>query len=234
MKKIGLIGGISWHSTVEYYRGINLETGRRLGGLHSAPLVLESLDFEVIARLGAQGHEEEVFARFLAAARSLRQSGAQVLALCANTAHRRADRLEQSLGHPLVQIGDALGQAVRAAGMARVGLLGTARTMTEPFLQQRLVDRHGLQVLTPDAPACDAIDGFIFGEMARGVFSQPARAAVLRACDDLAARGAQGVILGCTELPILLRDIATPCPTFDSTQLHAVSIVDAALAREMA
>jgi aspartate racemase len=230
MKKIGLVGGITWHSTIEYYREIHLETGRRLGGAHSAALAIESLDFEEIARLGAQDREDEVFARFLAAAQSLQRSGAEIIALCANTAHRRADRLEERLGQPLVQIGDATGDAVRAAGLSRVGLLGTARTMTEPFLQQRLVQKHGLQVLVPDAPVRGEIDRFIFGEMAQGVFSQQARNAVQRASAELVARGAQGVILGCTELPLLMRDVAMSAPTFDTTRLHAVAIVDAALA----
>jgi aspartate racemase len=230
MKKIGLIGGITWHSTIEYYREINLETGRRLGGTHSAALVIESLDFEEIARLGAQGREEEVFARFLAAGLSLRQSGAEVNALCANTAHRRAARLEEEIGLPLVHIGDATGNAVRAAGLSSVGLLGTARTMTEPFLQQRLAQKHCLQVLTPEAPVRSEIDRFIFGEMVEGVFSPQALDAVQRACAELVARGAQGVVLGCTELPILMRGVSTSFPTFDTTRLHAVSIVDAALA----
>ncbi|MES2631497.1 MAG: amino acid racemase [Pseudomonadota bacterium] len=230
MKKIGLVGGITWHSTIDYYREINLETGRRLGGVRSAVLAIESLDFEEITRLGAQERDDEVFERFLAATESLRRSGADVIALCANTAHRRADRLEERLGRPLVQIGDAIGDAVRAAGLSRVGLLGTARTMTEPFLRQRLVRTHGLEVLVPGEPMCSDIDRFIFGEMAAGVFSQQARDAILRASEELVARGAQGVILGCTELPLLMRGVEMHVPTFDTTRLHAVSIVDAALA----
>jgi aspartate racemase len=230
MKKIGLIGGITWHSTLDYYRDINTETGRRLGGAHSAAMVIESLDFQEIATLGEQGREEEVFSRFLAAARSLKLAGAEVFALCANTAHRRADRLEEELGLPLVHIADAAGAAVRAAGISRVGLLGTARTMTEPFLLQRLVRNHHLQVLTPDASVRGEIDRLIFGEMVKGVFSPEARVAVRLACEELVAQGAQGVILGCTELPILMRDMAMPFPTFDTTCLHAMSIVDAALA----
>lgn len=230
MKKIGLIGGITWHSTIEYYREINLETGRCLGGTHSAVLAIESLDFKEVASLGAQGREDEVFARFLAAAQSLRRAGAEILALCSNTAHRRADRLEEELGWPLVHIGDAVGSAVRAAGLSSVGLLGTARTMTEPFLQQRLVEEHRLHVLTPDAPVRGEVDRYILGEMAEGVFSDQARAAVQRACAGLIARGAQGVILGCTELPILMRNVPMSFPVFDTTRLHAVSIVGAALA----
>ena len=229
MKKIGLIGGITWHSTLEYYREINTETQRRRGGMRNAGLVLESLDFEEIATLGAQGREDEVYARFLAAARSLTRAGAEILALCANTAHRRADRLQEELDVPLVHMGEAVGRAVRAAGLSRVGLLGTVRTMTEPFLLQRLAQKHGLDVLTPEASVRAELDHQIHAEMAQGVFSQEARETVQRACEEFVARGAQGVVLACTELPILMRNVSLTFPAFDTTRLHAVSIVDAAL-----
>lgn len=232
MKKIGLIGGITWHSTIEYYREINLETSRRRGKLHSAALAIESLDFEEIARLGAQDREEEVYLRFLHAGQALKRSGAEVIAMCANTAHRRADRIEKELAVQLVHIGDAIGKAVHAAGLSSVGLLGTARTMAEPFLKERLRQKHRLNVLVPNETGRAEIDRYIFEEMAAGVFSEEARGAVGVACDQLISQGAQGVILGCTELPILMRGVALPIPTFDTTRLHAASIVEAALMEE--
>jgi aspartate racemase len=229
MKTIGLIGGITWHSTLEYYRAINTETARRLGATHSAPLLLASLDFHEVSTLGRAGREDEVFALFLQAARALEQGGAQLLALCANTAHRRADRIAAACGVPLVHIGDAIAAAAAAAGMCTLGVLGTERTMAEPFLLDRLMSR-GFEVLVPPVAQRTELDRLIVQEMAAGEFTDAARTFVTGACRELAGRGAAGVALACTELPLLMRGVDAGIPLLDTTWLHATAIVDAALA----
>lgn len=229
MKTVGLIGGISWQSTVDYYREINAQTARRLSPLHSAPIFLASLDFHAIREMTLAGNEEGVFQTFLRAAKSLKQAGAELFALCANTAHRRADRLQQEVGLPLVHIADATAAALAREGLSRVGLLGTRRTMEESFLKDRLSLQHGIEVLTPDESTRAHLDGRIFNEMVQGVFSEDARALTTHACLALREAGAQGVILGCTELPILMRGADLGLPLFDTTRLHATAIVDAAL-----
>jgi aspartate racemase len=229
MKTVGLIGGISWQSTLDYYREINTETGRRLTPMHSAPIFLASLNFHDVRELTLRDDEEGVFQLFLRAAHALKQSGADLMALCANTAHRRAARLQQEVGLPLVHIADATAAALRREGLSRVGLLGTRRTMEEPFLKARLSMDHGLEVLTPDTALRAELDACIFGEMVQGVFSEDARTLTTRACRSLRDAGAQGVVLGCTELPILMREADVGIPLFDTTRLHAAAIVDAAL-----
>ena len=229
MKTVGLIGGISWQSTVDYYREINAETGRRLTPLHSAPMFLASLNFHDVRQMTLNDDEEGVFQMFLQAAKSLKLAGAELIALCANTAHRRADRLQQELGLPLVHIADATAAALHRANFQRVGLLGTRKTMEEAFLKDRLSLMHGIDVLTPDATTRLELDRRIFNEMVLGVFSEEARILVTRACVAMAEAGAQGVILGCTELPILMRGADLGVTLFDTTTLHAAAIVDAAL-----
>lgn len=229
MRTIGLIGGITWASTLEYYRCINLETARRLGGSHSARIVLYSLDFHELRARTLAGDEDGAYALFLDAAAKLRLAGAEFLVLCANTAHKRADRLGRDTAMPLVHIGDATGAAVRNEGMKSVGLLGTRPTMEEGFLRERLERNFGLHVLVPGPQTREELNGLIYGEMARGVFSDVARQVVGRATDELLRQGAQGVIHGCTELPILMRDVASPCTTFDTTAIHARAAVEFSL-----
>ena len=229
MKTIGLIGGITWASTLEYYRYINLETSRRLGGSHSARIVLYSLDFHELRAHTLAGNEEGAYALFLDAAAKLRIAGAEFLVLCANTAHKRADRLSRDTAMPLVHIGDATGVAVRNEGIRSIGLLGTQATMEEGFLRERLERNFGLHVLVPGPQLREELSGLIYGEMARGVFSDAARQVVDRATNELLKRGAQGVIHGCTELPILMRDVVSPCTTFDTTAIHAGAAVEFSL-----
>lgn len=229
MRTIGLVGGITWASTLEYYRLINAETARRLGGVHSARIVLTSFDFHDVRERTLAGDEEGTYALFLDAAAKLKSAGADFLVLCANTAHKRADRLERESGLPLVHIGDAVGAAIRRAGLGRVGLLGTRPTMEERFMRDRLEAGYGLDVRVPDKALRDELNERIYGEMAAGVFSDAARALVERATAALLAAGAEGVIHGCTELPILMQGRASPCPAFDTTALHAAAAVDAAL-----
>lgn len=230
MRSIGLIGGITWESTLDYYRVINREVARRLGGVHSARLVMVSLDFDAVRSRTLAGDEAGVLEIFVEAAHALERAGAELLVLCANTAHRRAEALRRASALQLVHIGDAVGAELRRAGVERVGLLGTAATMNEAFLREHLEGGYGLSVRVPGDAERSALDELIFGEMARGVFSDAARRAVHEAVAALAADGAQGVILGCTELPILMRGEFAACPLYDSTELHALAAVDAAMA----
>ncbi|HJY78303.1 MAG TPA: amino acid racemase [Burkholderiales bacterium] len=226
---IGLVGGVTWRSTLDYYRAINEEVGRRLGGVHGARLVLVSLDFDEVRTRAAAGDEPALLELYSEAAATLARAGAEALLLCANTAHRRAEELQRRVGIPLLHIADAAGEAARRVGAGRVGLLGTRATMEEGFIRERLGRRFGLEVLTPPQTARARLDSLIFEEMARGVFSRTALDFALELMRDLVAAGAEAVILGCTELPILLRDASLPCPALDTTRLHALSAVDFAL-----
>jgi aspartate racemase len=226
---VGLIGGVTWRSTLDYYRLINEETGRRLGEAHSARLLLASLDFHDVRTLTLAGDEPALLELYAQAAAGLVRAGAQALMLCANTAHRRAAALKERSGIPLLHIGDAIGRAALAEGRRTLGLLGTRATMEEPFLRAHLEERFGLDVLTPPADERHRLERAIFEEMAQGRFLPDTAAHVAGLAQALARRGAQAVVLGCTELPILLRDVALPCPSFDSVQLHARAAVEFSL-----
>jgi len=226
---IGLIGGVTWMSTLDYYRAINEEVARRLGGVHSARLLLASLDFHDVRTRAEWNDEAGLLELYGDAARKLEQAGAQALVLCTNTAHRRAQALQEQIGIPLVHIGDATGLAAKSLGARTVGLLGTRPTMEEPFLVDRLRQRFGLEVLIPPADDRKNLERIIFEEMARGQFRAEAADYATHLVADLVGRGAEAVILGCTELPILLRDAALPCPALDTTRLHALAAVDFAL-----
>lgn len=229
MKTIGLIGGISWHSTQEYYREINTLTAQRIGATRSAPIHMVSLDFHEVLERKRNKDDEGVFGIFLDAARTLARSGVDFLALCSNTSHQYASRLEVEVGLPLVHIADATADEIKRHGFEVVGLLGTSRTMEDSFLKDRLSERHGLHVLTPSAADRCEIDRYIFDEMVRGTFSDDARRQVGRMCLELSNAGAQAIILGCTELPVLMRNFKSDVPLLDSTSLHAKAIVDSAL-----
>jgi len=226
---IGLIGGVTWMSTLDYYRAINEEVARRLGGVHGARLILVSLDFHDVRALAVAGDEAGLLALYSDAAVKLEQAGAQALVLCTNTAHRRAAELQKRIGIPLLHIADAAGREAKWNGATTVGLLGTRATMEEAFIREHLAQHFGLRILTPPQAARIRLESLIFDEMARGVFSRPAADFAVELIRDLVAEGAQAVILGCTELPILLREAALPCPALDTTRLHALAAVDFAL-----
>lgn len=211
-------------STLDYYRVINEEVARRLGGVHSARLFLASLDFHDVRT--AWDDEPRLLALYAGAAKKLEQAGAQALVLCTNTGHRRAPALEKSVGIPLLHIADATGLAAQSSGARTVGLLGTRPTMEEPFLSGRLRERFGLEVLVPPAEDREMLEHIILEEMARGEFTADRASYATRLVGDLARRGAEAVILGCTELPILLRGADLPCPAFDTARLHAIAAAD--------
>ncbi|MFD0275439.1 aspartate/glutamate racemase family protein [Kitasatospora sp. NPDC127111] len=229
MKTLGLIGGMSWESTAEYYRTVNRLTRERLGGLHSARLVLHSVDFATVERFQAEGRWDEAGAVLADAARSLEAAGAELLLLCTNTMHKVADRIEAAVSVPLLHLADATADAVRAAGLRTVGLLGTAFTMEQDFYRGRLA-ANGLTVLVPDADGRAEVHRVIYEELCRGVVRAESRAAYRRVIGQLVAAGAEGVILGCTEIELLVGDADSPVPLFPTARLHAEAAVAAALA----
>lgn len=221
LRTLGLLGGMSWESTVPYYRLINQTVRERLGGLHSAQLLLYSVDFAQVERLQHAGDWDAAGALLGRAARALRDGGAQLLVICTNTMHKVADAVEQAAQLPLLHIADPTGEAIRAAGLTRIGLLGTRFTMEQDFYRQRLIERHGLEVLVPEPDERDFVHRVIYDELCVGRIRDASREGYRRIVEGLAARGAQGAILGCTEIGLLLGADDVELPLFDTTALHA-------------
>lgn len=228
MKTIGLIGGMSWESTAHYYRVLNQETAARLGGLHSAPLLVDSLDFAPIAALQSAGKWDEAGDLLNGSALRLEAAGAQVLGLATNTMHLVADRMLAGVGIPFVHIADPTADALLADGFTTVGLLGTRFTMEMGFYRERL-EQRGLMALIPEVDRTN-LNGIIYDELCRGIVREESRRVYVEAISRLAARGAEAVILGCTEIGMLIDDAVSPLPVFDTTDLHAKALVAAALA----
>jgi aspartate racemase len=232
VKTIGLLGGMSWESTALYYRLLNETVRDRLGGLHSARCVLLSVDFADIERLQVAGEWEQAGRLLADDARALQAAGVDLLVLCTNTMHKVADALTAVLDVPLLHIGDITAAAVRAAGVHRVGFLGTGYTMAEPFLTDRLAE-HGLQVRVPDPIDRAEVHRIIFEELCQGIVRDESRAAVLAVIERLVGiEEVQGVILGCTELELLIGPDDAGVPVFATTQLHVQAAVEAALAED--
>lgn len=227
---IGLIGGMSWESSVEYYRIINREMRDRLGGVHSARSLMWSVDFGEIERLQHNGDWDRLAQEMRDAARRLERGGADFLVLCTNTMHRLADEITSAVAIPLLHIADPTAQAIRDRGFESVGLLGTAFTMEQDFYKGRLRTVHGLDVITPDAEDRRVVHDIIYRELVAGEILPASRAAYREIIARLVARGAQAVILGCTEIMLLVSDSDSAVPLFDTTQLHALAAVDRALA----
>ena len=230
MRTIGLIGGMSWESSAEYYRLINAEVRDRLGPLRSAQLLMHSVDFGPIERAQHAGRWDETALILEDAARRLRAGGADCVVLCTNTMHKLADRIEAAAGLPFLHIADPVGAAAKARGFMRVGLLGTAFTMEQDFMKGRLAQAHGLEVLVPGDEDRAAVHRIIYEELCTGVVRDASRAIYQRVIASLAARGAQAVILGCTEITLLVKPADSSLPTLDTTVLHAQAAVDFALA----
>ena len=229
MKTIGLVGGMSWESTVSYYRLINEGVKEKLGGLHSARCVLYSVDFAEVEGLQRAGHWAEATQCMVAAARSVETAGADFVLLCTNTMHKVADAMQAGLRIPLLHIADATGEQVRRAGIRRVGLLGTRFTMEEDFYHGRLVRQFGLEVVVPDAPEREMVHRVIYDELCLGCLRAESKVHVRGVMDQLAQRGAEGIILGCTELGLLIGDGDGPVTLFDTTRIHAQAAVEHAL-----
>ena len=229
MKVIGLIGGMSWESTVPYYTEINETIKARLGGLHSAKLILYSVDFHDIERLQHAGEWEAAGAMLADAARSLQAAGADFLVLCTNTMHKVAAHIEAAVEIPLFHIADPTASEIKSAGFSTVGLLGTRFTMEQAFYRDRLRERHGLEVLVPDAEDRELVHRVIYEELCLGRIVADSRAVYRRVIADLASRGAQAIILGCTEISLLVDQKDSAVPLFDTTSIHARKAAEWAL-----
>ena len=230
MKRIGLLGGMSWESSAEYYRFLNEEVRARCGGLHSADCLLRSVDFTNIEPLQRAGRWEEAGALLAAEARALTTAGAEVLVLCTNTMHKVADAVTAAVDVPFVHIADATAEAVRADRLRTVGLLATAYTMEQDFYVGRLREMHGINVLVPGAEDRRIVHDVIYDELCVGVISDSSREEYRRIMRELSGRGAQGVLFGCTEIDLLVGPQDAPVPVFDTTRLHVKKVVDLALA----
>lgn len=229
MKTIGLVGGMSWEATAVYYRLLNHAVKQRLGGFHAAQLLMYSIDFADFEILIRHGEWDQALEFLTAAAQKLEQGGADFFAICANTPHFAADELERRIGIPLLHIADPTGAAMRAAGLRRVALLGTIFTMEKDFYRVRLAQKFGLEVLIPNAEERRAMHRVIFEELVQGQVREESRAQYREIIDRLVGEGAEGIILGCTELMLLVKPEDSPVPLFDTTTLHAEAIAESAL-----
>ncbi|CAN7700155.1 aspartate/glutamate racemase family protein [Duganella sp. LjRoot269] len=229
MKTIGLIGGMSWESTVPYYRQINETIKERLGGLHSAKIILYSVDFHEVEQLQRAGDWEGAGALLAHAARTLESAGADFLVVCTNTMHKVASAIEAAVRIPLFHIADPTAAAIKRDEYAKVGLLGTRFTMEQSFYRDRLRERHGIEVLVPELEDRDLVHRIIYEELCLGKVLPESRAQYLRVMAELAARGAQAIILGCTEISLLVDQRDATIPLFDTTGIHARAAAELAL-----
>jgi aspartate racemase len=229
LKTIGLLGGMSWESTLDYYRQINEGVKKRLGGLHSARLVLYSVDFAPIEALMRRGDWDGAGAHLVSAARRVEAGGADFLLICTNTLHRVADAVADAISIPLLHIADATAEALVENGKKKVGLLGTTFTMEQDFYKGRLAGRYGLEVMVPEAVDRQRVHEIIFQELCLGQVRPASKDVFLRIVADLNAKGAEAVILGCTEIGMLIGPADTPVALYDTTRLHAEKAVTLAL-----
>ena len=229
MKTIGLLGGMSWESTVSYYTAINRGIKQQLGGLHSAKMALFSVDFAEIEALQQQGLWQQAGAELERAAQSVEAAGADFLMVGTNTMHKVADQIAAAVSIPLLHIADATAEQLKADGIDTVGLLGTGFTMQQDFYKGRLQDKHGIRVLIPSETDQLTVHRIIYDELCQGQIHDSSRQQYLTIIDELSAQGAQAVILGCTEIPLLVRQSDTPVPVYDTTAIHAAAAVKMAL-----
>lgn len=229
MKLIGLLGGLSWESSSEYYRLLNEGVKERLGGLHSAQILMYSFDFAPIVDAEVADDLEKVAEQLLVGIRAIEEGGADLLIIACNSVHMVADIFEPKMRIPLMHIVDPVGEAIARQGLRKVGLLGTGYTMGKPFYVERLAKRFGVEGIVPDEKEGADVHRMIFDELCLGVVKDESRRRFLEVIDLLASRGAEGIILGCTELPVIIEDKDVKLPLFNSTQLH----VDRALERAL-
>jgi aspartate racemase len=229
VKTIGLLGGMSWESSIEYYRIINETVRSRLGGLHSAQCVMYSVDFAEIEELQRGGRWPQATKLMVDAARHVQNGGADFLVICTNTMHKMADDVQRQIAIPLLHIADATAERIKAGGIETVGLLGTRFTMEEDFYKGRLVAGHGLQVVVPSAGEREIVDAVIYEELCLGRVEDSSREKYVSIMDNLVESGAEGIILGCTEIGLLVGDDYDRVPLFDTATIHAEAAVDYAL-----
>jgi aspartate racemase len=229
MKTIGLIGGMSWESSLEYYRLINEYVRDKLGGLHSAKVVMVSFDFAEVAALQDEENWDATAGLLTGAARRLEQAGADVLLICTNTMHKVADRVQKNVTVPLLHIADATAKAIKTKGLRKVGLLGTKFTMEQSFYRERLTTKHGLEVIIPDENERRVVNHVIYDELCCGQVTPSSKETFCQIMQHLFANGAEGVILGCTEIDLLVNQQDIQIPVFDTTVIHATAAARFAL-----
>jgi aspartate racemase len=228
-KTIGLIGGMSWESSSEYYRLLNETVRARFGGLHSAPCILMSVDFNEIATLQRAGDWTALEAKMVGCAQALEKAGAELLLICTNTMHRMAEEVQTAVGIPLVHIADVTAAKIAQAGLKKVGLLGTQYTMEQTFYRERLAEKFGLEVLIPEESDRQAVHQVIFSELCLGQTLDASRQFYRDVIQRLVERGAEGIILGCTEIMLLISSEDSPVPLFDTTAIHVQAALKTAL-----
>ncbi|WP_271853269.1 aspartate/glutamate racemase family protein [Planococcus maritimus] len=228
MKTIGLIGGMSWESSAEYYRMLNEQVKQRLGGLHSAECLMYSVDFEEIERFQSQGRWDEAGERLANVARSLEKGGAELIVLCTNTMHKVISSIEEAVSVPVLHIADATAKEIRANHLHTVGLLGTKYTMEQEFYKERIAN-SGIEVLIPEAAERDIINEIIFNELCLGEVNDTSKVKYRQVIQNLIDRGAQGIILGCTEIGLLIQGEDADVPVFDTAKIHVEAAVKKAL-----
>jgi len=230
MKTIGMLGGMSWESSAIYYQLINREVQKRLGGVHSAKALMYSFDFGEIAKLQGEGRWDEATKALTDVGAMLAKSRSDFVMICCNTMHRMSDEVEKAAGVPLLHIADPLGERIKRDGFSRVGLIGSVYTMEDGrILSDRLGDKFGIEVLTPEKQDRDTLHRIIIDELCRGNFNDASRDVCIAVIEKLVKRGAEGVILGCTEFPILLKAEHAAVPLYDTAALHAIAAVERAL-----
>ncbi|MFN8401440.1 MAG: aspartate/glutamate racemase family protein [Anaerolineales bacterium] len=229
MKTIGLIGGMSWESSIEYYRIINETAKAKLGGLHSAKSLMVTVDFAEIEKLQHEDRWDEAGQILVRCAQDLERGGADFIVLCTNTMHKLADQIVANVNIPFLHIADATAEKIVAAGIQRIGLLGTRFTMEHDFYKGRLINNFGLDVLTPEKADRDIIHRVIYEELVLGKIVDESRKEYQRIMNDLLAKGAEGIILGCTEIELLIKESDSSAPLFPTTRIHAVAAVEKAL-----
>lgn len=228
MKTIGLIGGMSWESSLEYYRMINKKVNAELGGLHSAECLLYSVDFEEIEQLQSAGEWQKAGKQLADVAKKLEQAGAELIVICTNTMHKVVEQIEDGIDIPVLHIADATAAEIHSQGLVKVGLLGTRYTMEQDFYRTR-IESSGIDVLVPPAQQRSEINRIIFEELVAGELRQSSKETFQQAIRELVEEGAEGIILGCTEIGLLIKPEDAEVPVFDTTAIHASAAVDQAL-----
>ena len=229
MKTIGLIGGMSWESSAVYYKIVNQEIKKRLGGVHSCQCLMYSVDFGEIAALQHSGAWDELAGIMVDAAQRLERGGADFIVLCTNTMHKLAQQIENSVQIPLIHIADVVADAIKEKHLLKVGLLGTKFTMEQEFMKDRLIEKHGIDTIIPNEEQRNFIHQIIYGELVKGIFKEESREVFLQIVNDLMSRGTEGIILGCTEIGLLISKENTNHILFDTTEIHAMKAVELAL-----
>ncbi|MFC1880916.1 aspartate/glutamate racemase family protein [Thermodesulfobacteriota bacterium] len=229
MKTIGMIGGMSWESSIEYYRIVNQTVREKLGGLHSAKSIMVSVEFAEIEALQHQNRWDELAAKMIEAARSLERGGADFVIICTNTMHKLYDEVQKNINIPMLNIADATAEKIKADGIDKIALLGTRFTMEEDFYKGRLVDKYGLDVIIPSPEQMEIVHRVIYDELCAGIIKTDSRQRYAEIIQYLVAEGAEGVILGCTEIGLLVKQADSPVPLYDTTEIHARAAVEYAL-----